>query len=210
MSFNEPSFTLGVEEEYLLVDKSSRDLATDPPKQLLADCQEMLSRVGRAQVSPEFMRSQIEVGTARLQLDEGGQSRSRPPACDHRDLREPIRLRAHRRLDASLRGMGCPAAYRQGALQPLAADLQMIARRMLISGMHVHVGIEDEDLRIDIMNQAPISCRICWRCRPPRRSGAGGMTGLKSYRMSIFDELPRTGLPETSRATPNISERSRC
>ena len=59
MATKEPSFTLGIEEEYLLVDKDTRDLAQEPPAELLAKCEEAL----RGQVSPEFLRSQIEVGT---------------------------------------------------------------------------------------------------------------------------------------------------
>src|SRR5262249_58344041 len=62
MAIREPSFTIGIEEEYLLVDKDSRDLAAEPPPALLAKCQEALLDYG-GQVSPEFLRSQIEVGT---------------------------------------------------------------------------------------------------------------------------------------------------
>ena len=61
MAIREPSFTLGIEEEYLLVDKDSRDLAQEPPPALLAKCQEALLDYG-SQVSHEFLRSQIEVG----------------------------------------------------------------------------------------------------------------------------------------------------
>jgi carboxylate-amine ligase len=63
MAIREPSFTLGIEEEYLLVDKDSRDLAQEPPPALLAKCQEALLDYG-SQVRPEFLRSQIEVGTS--------------------------------------------------------------------------------------------------------------------------------------------------
>ena len=59
MAIKEPSFTIGIEEEYLLVDRTTRDLAQEPPPALLAKCEEAL----RGQVSPEFLRSQIEVGT---------------------------------------------------------------------------------------------------------------------------------------------------
>ncbi|HET7210664.1 MAG TPA: glutamate-cysteine ligase family protein, partial [Methyloceanibacter sp.] len=59
MAIKEPSFTIGIEEEYLLVDSTTRDLAQEPPPALLAKCEEAL----RGQVSPEFLRSQIEVGT---------------------------------------------------------------------------------------------------------------------------------------------------
>ncbi|HVQ10950.1 MAG TPA: glutamate-cysteine ligase family protein, partial [Methyloceanibacter sp.] len=59
MAIREPSFTIGMEEEYLLVHKETRDLAQEPPAALLAKCQQALP----GQVSPEFLRSQIEVGT---------------------------------------------------------------------------------------------------------------------------------------------------
>ena len=59
MPEKEPSFTVGIEEEYLLVDRDSRDLASDPPPTLLTECEKRLE----SQVSPELLRSQIEVGT---------------------------------------------------------------------------------------------------------------------------------------------------
>src|SRR5438552_14442484 len=55
----EPEFTLGIEEEYFLVDRATRDVVGDPPDGMLAECEALLG----AQVSPEFLRSQIEIGT---------------------------------------------------------------------------------------------------------------------------------------------------
>ncbi len=78
----------------------------------------------------------------------------------------------------------------------LAADMQLIARRMLISGMHVHVAIEDDDLRIDIMNQACYFLPHLLALSTSSPFWQGRISGLKSYRLSVFDELPRTGLPE--------------
>ena len=97
-----PDFTIGIEEEYLLVDKESRDLAHEPPAALLAKCEEAL----RGQVSPEFLRSQIEVGTrvcksmqeARDQLVHLSGTR-RPRS------RRRVRPRPDRRLDPPLRQM---------------------------------------------------------------------------------------------------------
>ena len=60
MSIREPSFTIGMEEEYLLVDKQTRDLVPDPPPDLMTKCEAALPK---GQVSPEFLQSQIEVGT---------------------------------------------------------------------------------------------------------------------------------------------------
>ena len=61
MSVREPSFTVGVEEEYLLVDIETRDLVSDPPPELMAKCEAALPD---GQVSPEFLQSQIEIGTS--------------------------------------------------------------------------------------------------------------------------------------------------
>ena len=55
----EPAFTIGVEEEYLLVDQETRGLVIDPPKSLIGECEELCA----GQVTPELLRSQIEVGT---------------------------------------------------------------------------------------------------------------------------------------------------
>jgi glutamate---cysteine ligase / carboxylate-amine ligase len=66
----EPSFTIGIEEEYLLVDRKSRDLASDPPAEMLAECQRRVA----GQVSPEFLRAQIEVGTTVCQSLSGARA----------------------------------------------------------------------------------------------------------------------------------------
>jgi carboxylate-amine ligase len=195
MALREPSFSLGIEEEYLLVDKTSRDLVSDPPKQLLSDCEDALREIG-GQVSPEFMRSQIEIGTRVCKSIKEART----------DL---ARLRAAIAASAAAYGFAPIAASTHPFAQwdaqrhtdkerynVIVADLQMIAQRMLISGMHVHVGIEDDDLRIDIMNQASYFLPHLLALSTSSPFWRGRQTGLKSYRMSIFDELPRTGLPE--------------
>lgn len=195
MSLREPSFTLGIEEEYLLVDKTSRDLVSDPPKELLSDCEEALREVG-GQVSPEFMRSQIEVGTRVCKnIKEARHEVAR--------LRAAIAEIAGRYGFAPIAASTHPFAHWDAQRHTdkeryniIVADLQMIAHRMLISGMHVHVGIEDDDLRIDIMNQASYFLPHLLALSTSSPFWRGRQTGLKSYRMSIFDELPRTGLPE--------------
>jgi carboxylate-amine ligase len=162
----------------------------------LADCEAVLAEIG-GQVGPEFMRSQIEVGTrvcrtikeARADL---AQLRSAIARCAARYGLAPIAASTHPFADWDEQRHTDKERYNL-----LAADLQMIARRMLISGMHVHIGIEDEDLRIDIMNQASYFLPHMLALSTSSPFWRGRLTGLKSYRMSIFDELPRTGLPES-------------
>ncbi|MGB0084108.1 MAG: carboxylate-amine ligase [Rhodomicrobiaceae bacterium] len=195
MSLREPSFTLGIEEEYLLVHRYSRDLVADPPKQLLSDCESALGELG-GQVIPEFMRSQIEVGTRvckSVKEARGDLARLRATiaTCAARYGYAPIASSTHPFGEWDMQQHTDKERY-----HVIVADLQMIARRMLISGMHVHVGIEDEDLRIDIMNQASYFLPHLLALSTSSPFWRGRKTGLKSYRLSIFDELPRTGLPE--------------
>jgi carboxylate-amine ligase len=78
----------------------------------------------------------------------------------------------------------------------LAQDLQAVVRRLVICGMHVHVGIGDDDLRIDLMNQVSYFVPHLLALSTSSPFWHGRDTGLKSYRMSVFKALPRTGLPE--------------
>ena len=78
----------------------------------------------------------------------------------------------------------------------LARDLQALGRRLVICGMHVHVGIEDPELRIDLMSQAAYFLPHLLALSTSSPFWQGEDTGLKSYRLAVFDELPRTGLPE--------------
>lgn len=194
MAIREPSFTIGIEEEYLLVDKDSRDLAQEPPPVLLTKCQEALLDYG-GQVNPEFLRSQIEVGTSICHTME-----------EARD--ELVRLRSTVSVIANEFGLAPIASsthpFAKWSSQQhtdkerynvLAQDLQQVARRLVISGMHVHVGIEDDELRIDLLGQAAYFLPHLLALSTSSPFWQGAATGLKSYRLSVFDELPRTGMP---------------
>jgi carboxylate-amine ligase len=78
----------------------------------------------------------------------------------------------------------------------LARDLQAPARRLLISGMHVHAAVEDGDLRIDLMNQVKYFLPHLLALSTSSPFWGGEDTGLMSYRLTVFDALPRTGVPE--------------
>ena len=80
--------------------------------------------------------------------------------------------------------------------QGIIEDQQDIARRMAISGLHVHVGIEDPELRIDLMNQATYFLPYLLSLSTSSPFWEGRDTGLKSYRTSVFSTMPRTGFPE--------------
>jgi carboxylate-amine ligase len=188
----EPSFTLGIEEEYLLVDPGTRALIRETPEGLLAECE---AEVG-GQVTPEFLQCQIEVGTRVC----------RAPAEARSEL---VRLRRSVSHVAERHGLAIIAASshpfaqwgeqqttRKARYQVLAFDLQAVARRMVISGMHVHVAIEDPSLRIDLMSQASYFLPHLLALSTSSPFWEGRRTGLMSYRIAVWDELPRTGIPE--------------
>jgi glutamate---cysteine ligase / carboxylate-amine ligase len=192
MISTEPPFTVGIEEEYLLVRRDTGEVDSDPPPQFLKDCTE----AGGGQISPEFLRSQIEVSTCVC----------RSMAEARRDL---ARLRAII-LDVGARYGIVPVAAsthpfsRAVAQKPtdkdyysaMAQEMQATARRLMICGMHVHVGIDDDDLRIDLMNQLTyfLPHLLALSCSSPFWEGEN--TGLKSFRATVYNALPRTGLPE--------------
>lgn len=191
MAIKDPTFTIGIEEEYLLVNKESRDLEPEPPAALLAKCEEAL----RGQVSPEFLRSQIEVGTrvcksVQQARDELVHLRGTVAGIADEFGLAPIASSTHPFAEWSAQQHTDKERY-----NVLARDLQHVARRLVICGMHVHVGIEDDDLRIDLMNQASYFLPHLLALSTSSPFWQGTPTGLKSYRLSIFDELPRTGLP---------------
>ena len=192
MTQNEPEFTIGVEEEYLLVDKETRGLVVDPPESLLGECEEVLG----GQVTNELLRSQIEVGTK---------------VCRNiKEAREDLARLRRSIIEVTARHGIAPIAAsthpfsrwseqkhtQKDRYESLTAEMQAAARRLVICGMHVHVGINDDSLRIDLMNQAAyfLPHLLALSCSSP--FWVGNDTGLKSYRLTIFDALPRTGLPE--------------
>lgn len=189
----EPSFTIGIEEEYLLVSRETRDLAPDPPAEMVEECGRELDA---GAVSPEFLRAQIEVGTrvcktvgeARQAL--GALRRRVAEVSNHYGL-APLAASTH--PFAQWDSLKHTEKERYSVL---AQDLQAVVRRLVICGMHVHVGIEDQELRIDLLNQASYFLPHLLALSTSSPFWRGVDTGLKSYRISVFKELPRTGLPQ--------------
>ena len=193
MTRKDPPFTIGVEEEYLLVDKETRGLVVDPPQSLLSECEEELG----GQVTNELLRSQIEVGTkvcGNVQEAREDLSRLRKSVIEvtGRHGIAPIAASTHPFSLWSEQKHTPKDRY-----ESLTAEMQAAARRLVICGMHVHVGIEDDSLRIDLMNQVAyfLPHLLALSCSSPFWRGFD--TGLRSYRLTVFDALPRTGLPET-------------
>lgn len=193
MSTTEPSFTIGIEEEYLLVDLESRDLAIEPTEDILTECER---RLPGHLVTPEFLRSQLEVGT-----------------CICRNITEARNALHELRGTVSEVARGHGLGLMASSVHPfadwhqlkhtpkeryeaIARDMQATVRRMMICGMHVHCAIEDKELRIDLMNQATYFLPHLLALSTSSPFWRGEESGLKSYRVSVFDGVPRTGLPD--------------
>jgi carboxylate-amine ligase len=189
----EPKFTLGIEEEYLLVDLQTRELVKEMPAVMLDQCEALAED---QQVKPEFLRSQIEIGTricanlteARTALR--GLRRVVIEVAEAHGL-APIAVSTHPFANWHKQEHTARERY-----DVLSEEMQAAARRMVICGMHVHVGIDDDELRIDLMNQFSyfLPHLLALSCSSPFWEGED--TGLQSYRLTVFDALPRTGIPE--------------
>jgi glutamate---cysteine ligase / carboxylate-amine ligase len=192
MAVKRPPFTVGIEEEYLLVDRQTRDLVAKPDPEMWEGMREVLG----PQVGPEFLKAQIEVGTkVSKTLGECRDDLARL----RRELSDVVS-----QYDAAIIASSThPFAQwwnqqttDDARYEQLAADFQQVARRLVICGMHVHVGIDDPDLRIDLMNQVRYFLPHILALTTSSPFWTGRETGLRCYRLSVFQTLPRTGMPE--------------
>jgi carboxylate-amine ligase len=185
-----PELTLGIEEEYQIIDPETRELTSYITEILQPD-----GSVSIAEIKPELHQSVVEVGS---------QACDTPAELKH----EVIRLRRLVMELARKSGLEIAAAathpfssWQTQEITPLerylgvAADLQDLARKNLIFGTHVHVGIEDKEFMIDAMNVARYFMPhiLCLTTSSPFWLGRN--TGLKSYRSVIWRNFPRTGTP---------------
>jgi carboxylate-amine ligase len=187
-----PSFTIGIEEEYLVVDRLTRGLVGSPPPELWDDLGEVLG----SQVTREMLKAQIEVGTRVSQkVSEAREDLARL----RRDLSSVVSEYGAAIIASSTHPFANWAQQEtteHARYTSLAADLQHVARQLVICGMHVHVGVEDEHLRIDLMNQVKYMLPHLLALSTSSPFWEGVPTGLLAYRLVIFQNLPRTGLPE--------------
>ncbi len=192
MSLPVPTFTIGIEEEYLLVERTTRNLVAEPPASLIDEFETRLS----GHFSREFLRTQIEVGTSVC-------SSTSEVRDNLKHLRRTVAEIAESHGLAPIASSTHPFAEwkaqkhtQKERYEVLQRDMQLVANRLLIGGMHVHVGIEDNDLRIDILNQVAYFLPHLLALSTSSPFWEGTNTGLKCYRLCVFDEMPRTGLPE--------------
>jgi glutamate---cysteine ligase / carboxylate-amine ligase len=196
----QPSLTLGIEEEYQIIDPETRELRSYITEILAGDS----LMIG--EVKPELHQSMVEVGS----------NVCRTPG-ELRD--EVVRLRGLVMDLAARKGLVIAAAgthpfscWTKQEITPLERymgvkqDLQDLAQQLLIFGTHIHVGVEDRDFMIDVMNVARylLPHVLCLSTSSPFWQGR--RTGLKSYRSIIFRNFPRTGVPPIMRSNADYDE----
>src|SRR5881398_452182 len=192
MSAKDHVFTLGIEEEFAIVDPESRELRSHI-HEILEDGKVTL----KEQIKPEMHQSVVELGTeicrdiddARMHVTE---LRSRLAA-----------LAARSKLKIASVGTHPFSHWRDQLItqgeryQEIVRDMQLLARANLIFGLHVHVGIPNRETAIHVMNQARYFLPHIYALSVNSPFWVGQNTGLKGYRLKVFERFPRTGIPDS-------------
>jgi glutamate---cysteine ligase / carboxylate-amine ligase len=189
--FTGPPFTIGIEEELMIVDRDTLDLASS-----IEGLLEVLDSVEKdGEVKPELMESVCEIATepCRSTREAGDQLRSRrrrvQEVADQRGLAigsagtHPFALWEDQRVVSRPR-------YRE-----LIAGLQFVARQEIIFGIHVHIGLDDPDKAIHVTNGMRVHVPILLALSVNSPFWRGQLTGLQSTRTPIFRAFPRVGIP---------------
>jgi carboxylate-amine ligase len=188
-----PTFSLGIEEEYQTIDPETRDLRSHIQTEMLAQGKLRLEE----RVKAEMHQSVIEVGTRICENIEEARE-------DIYDLRRNMIHLAEENGLVLVAGATHPFAdWRAQEIYPdprydkVVEDLQLVARSNLIFGLHVHVGIEDKEDAIRIMNSLRYFLPHILALSTNSPFWLGMETGYKSYRAKVFENFPRTNLPDT-------------
>ena len=190
-----PSLTLGIEEEYQIIDPATGEL-----KSYITQILEDGKLVLKEQIKAELHQSMVEVGTEVCRTPQEARA-------------ELVRLRRAVAELAGRHGLVIAAAgthpfssWEKAEITPferylgVKQDMGDLAQQLLIFGTHVHIGIEDREFMIDAMNVARyfVPHILCLSTSSPFWCGRN--TGLKSYRSIIFNHFPRSGIPPEFRS----------
>ncbi|MBL8216002.1 MAG: carboxylate-amine ligase [Bryobacterales bacterium] len=187
-----PSLSLGIEEEYQVIDPETRDLRSHVETELLEQGKRQL----RERVKAELHQSVVEVGT-------GICKNITEARADLLELRQSmVGLARQNGLRLAAASTHPFADWKSQKIYPdprydaIVEDMQSVARSNLIFGLHVHVGIEDRETAIHIMNAARYFVPHILTLSTNSPFWLGINTGLKSYRCKVFDKFPRTNIPD--------------
>jgi len=184
-------FTLGIEEEFQIIDPETRDL-----KAHITEMIEEGEMILGEQVKPEMHQSMIEVGTHICRNVQEARA-------DVVKLRRAIsELAARKGLRISAASTHPFSDWEASQITPneryylLIEEMQHVARSLLIFGLHVHVGVDDKEASIHLMNAARYFLPHVLALSTSSPFWVGRNTGLKSYRSEVFKKFPRTDIPD--------------
>ncbi|PZR72457.1 MAG: carboxylate-amine ligase [Chthoniobacterales bacterium] len=185
------AYTLGIEEEFAIVDPETRELRSHI-QEILEGGKVTL----KEQIKPEMHQSVVELGTEICQSIDDARSHVL-------DLRSKLAaLAGNAGLRIASAGTHPFSHWRDQLItegeryQEIVKDMQQLARANLIFGLHVHVGIPDRDSAIQVMNQARYFLPHLYALSVNSPFWVGRNTGLKGYRLKVFERFPRTGIPD--------------
>ena len=188
----EPSFTIGIEEEYQTVDPVSRDLRSHIQSEILEKGKVLLQE----KVKSELHQAVVEVGTSVCKNIKEAKDEVK------KLRRDMIKLARENGLRLASAATHPFADWRVQEITPderyknIVEDMQLVARANLIFGLHVHIGIEDRETAIHMMNHARYFLPHILALSTNSPFWLGMNTGLKSYRCKMFDKFPRTNIPD--------------
>ena len=188
-----PSFTIGIEEEYQTLDPETFDLRSHINTEIMAEGKRQLDE----RIKAEMHQAVVEVGTGVCRTIRDARE-------DIVNLRRSMVRLAQDNGLLLVAGATHPFAdWREQDIYPdarylqVVEDMQLVARSNLIFGLHVHVGIEDRETLIQLMNQVRYFLPHLLALSTNSPFWLGMNTGLKSYRCKVFDKFPRTNIPDT-------------
>ena len=186
------AITLGVEEEFFLIDPESRDLLADPDPRIFEACE---ANAAPHKVVHEFLRSQIETNTrVCASVAEAGAALKET----RRLVIEAAERRGAQVMAASVHPF---AAWKEQIPTPkdryerFATTYQETVRRLVVGGMHVHAGFGDADSRIRVMTALRRHLPVLNALSGSSPFSAGQESGFKSSRLNLFGAMPRSGMP---------------
>ena len=192
VSMNINDLTVGIEEEYQVIDPKTGELTS-----YIAEFLERDAMLIKDSMVPEFLKSQLEVTSKvckNIQEARKEVIRLRRLASDFAKQNNCEIIAAGTHPYSHWKDQVLTDKERYHGLYD---SMQYVAKRLLIFGMHVHIGIPDKDLRVDVMNQMRYFIPHILSLSSSSPFWQGQDTGFKSYRGIVFEDLPRTGPPET-------------
>jgi glutamate---cysteine ligase / carboxylate-amine ligase len=187
-----PTFTIGIEEEYQTIDPVTRDLRSHIHAEMIEKGKLLLQE----RVKAEMHQSVVEVGTRVCANIKDAKKEVVKLRRDMVTLAKENNLRLASAATHPFADWRVQEIYPDERYHNIVEDMQLVARANLIFGLHVHVGVEDRETAIHLMNHARYFVPHILALSTNSPFWLGMNTGLKSYRCKVFDKFPRTNIPD--------------